>query len=165
MEYHGKHQVKRTGSYYERLLMVKKKSKFASKIHAYVVKRGTRTVHQRIWRNCFWTFRILLSKAFLKLNFLSNYHTMLVSANIMKTSTWSLQFLNNVLIWHRFFALFQSSDVNFVFKYNISLVWWEINSNYWISRVNQKKIKSSRKEYVMWMCFKFWPMKNIFRKL
>ena len=30
---------------------------------------------------------------------------------------------------------------------------------------NQKKIKSSRKEYVMWMCFKFWPMKNIFGKL
>ena len=32
-------------------------------------------------------------------------------------------------------------------------------------RVNQKKIKSSRKEYVMWTCFKFWPMKNIFWKL
>ena len=29
----------------------------------------------------------------------------------------------------------------------------------------QEKIKSSRKEYVMWTCFKFWPMKNIFRKL
>ena len=26
-------------------------------------------------------------------------------------------------------------------------------------------IKSSRKEYVMWTCFKFWLMKNIFRKL
>ena len=34
-----------------------------------------------------------------------------------------------------------------------------------ISRVNQKKIKSSRKEYVMWTCFKFWPMKSILRKL
>ena len=33
------------------------------------------------------------------------------------------------------------------------------------TRVNQKKSKSSRKEYVMWMCFKFWPIKNIFRKL
>ena len=32
-------------------------------------------------------------------------------------------------------------------------------------QVNQKKIKSSRKAYVMWRCFKFWPMKNIFRKL
>ena len=44
------------------------------------------------------------------------------------------------------------------FVYNISWVWWEINSK-------KKKIKSSRKEYVMWRCFKFWPMKNIFRKL
>ena len=29
----------------------------------------------------------------------------------------------------------------------------------------QKKIKISRKEHTMWTCFKFWPMKNIFRKL
>ena len=34
-----------------------------------------------------------------------------------------------------------------------------------VSSVNQKKIKSSRKEYVMWTYFKFWPMKNIFQKL
>ena len=34
-----------------------------------------------------------------------------------------------------------------------------------VSSVNQKKIKSSRKEYVMWTYFKFWPMKSIFRKL
>ena len=40
---------------------------------------------------------------------------------------------------------------------NISLVWWEINSKHWIPRVNQQKIKSSRKEYVMWTCFKFCP--------
>ena len=31
--------------------------------------------------------------------------------------------------------------------------------------VDKNKIKSSRKEYVMWKCFEFWPMKNIFRKL
>ena len=30
---------------------------------------------------------------------------------------------------------------------------------------NQKKIKSLRKEYVMWTCFEFWPMKNSFWKL
>ena len=30
---------------------------------------------------------------------------------------------------------------------------------------NQNKVKSSRKEYVMRTCFKFWPMKNIFQKL
>ena len=29
--------------------------------------------------------------------------------------------------------------------------------------VNQKKIKSSKKEYAMWTCFKFWQMKNISR--
>ena len=29
-----------------------------------------------------------------------------------------------------------------------------------ISRANQKKIKSSRKEYVMWTCVKFWPIKT-----
>ena len=52
----------------------------------------------------------------------------------------------------------------FIFTYNVSLVWWEINSKNYISRINQKKMKSSRK-YVMWTCFKFWPMKNIFRKL
>ena len=31
------------------------------------------------------------------------------------------------------------------------------------TRVNQKEIKSLRKEYVMGTCFKFWPMKNISR--
>ena len=34
-----------------------------------------------------------------------------------------------------------------------------------VRRVNRKKIKSLRKEYVMWMCFKFWPINSIFRKL
>ena len=33
------------------------------------------------------------------------------------------------------------------------------------TRFNQEKIKSLRKEYAMWTCFKFWPMKNIFRKI
>ena len=43
---------------------------------------------------------------------------------------------------------------------------WKINSKHKIStRVNQKKNKSSRKGYIMWKCFKFWPMENIFRKL
>ena len=32
------------------------------------------------------------------------------------------------------------------------------------TRVDKKMIKSSRKEYVIETCFKFWPMKNIFRK-
>ena len=55
--------------------------------------------------------------------------------------------------------------MKFVFTYNTSLMWWEEKFKHLISRVNQKKIKSSRKEYVTWTCFKFWPMKNIFRKL
>ena len=43
---------------------------------------------------------------------------------------------------------------------------WDINSKHYISaRVNQKKIKSSRNYYLMWTCSKFWPTKNIFRKL
>ena len=33
------------------------------------------------------------------------------------------------------------------------------------TRVDKKKIKSSRKEYVIRICFKLWPMKNIFWKL
>ena len=40
------------------------------------------------------------------------------------------------------------------------------NSNQWICTwVNQRKIRSSRKEDVMWTYFKFWPIKNIFQKL
>ena len=62
------------------------------------------------------------------------------STSILETSWW--------LVFHDWFPM------KFVFTYNISLVWWEINSK-------QKKIKSSRKAYVMWTCFKFWPMKTI----
>ena len=53
--------------------------------------------------------------------------------------------------------------LDFVFRYNSSVLWWKINSKQSISTwVNQKKIESSKKEYVMWTWFKFWPMKNIF---
>ena len=50
---------------------------------------------------------------------------------------------------------------------NISLAWCvRINSKHWMStRVNQKKIKRSIKEYIMWTCFKLWPTKTILRKL
>ena len=53
------------------------------------------------------------------------------------------------LVFHDWFP------IKLVVTYNISLVWWE----------TPKEDQSSRKEYVMWMCFKFWPIKNIFRKL
>ena len=49
-----------------------------------------------------------------------------------------------VFLVHNWFPM------KFVFRYHISWVWWEI---------------TFRKEYVMWMCFKFWPMKNLFKKL
>ena len=39
---------------------------------------------------------------------------------------------------------------------------WTSNTKY--LELIQKKIKSSRKEYIMWTCFKFWPMKSIFQK-
>ena len=46
-------------------------------------------------------------------------------------------------------------------------VWWSEKLNFkqkLSARVNQKVIKSSWKECFTWMCFKFWPIKNIFRK-
>ena len=65
-----------------------------------------------------------------------------------------------LLLFHDWFSL------EFVFRYNIFAICWEINSKQSIcTGVKQKKIKSSRNEYVMWTCFKFWPIKNIFRKL
>ena len=33
------------------------------------------------------------------------------------------------------------------------------------AKTNQKKIKRLRKEYAMWTCFNFWPIKNTLRKL
>ena len=65
------------------------------------------------------------------------------STSVLQTSSW--------LIFLDWFPM------KFVFTYNISLVCREINSK-------QKKIKSSRKEYVMWTCFKFWPMWKHFPK-
>ena len=55
-----------------------------------------------------------------------------------------------------------------VFVHSHTIFLWHsekytLNTKY--PRVNQKKIKSSRNEYVIWTCFKFWPMKNILRKL
>ena len=51
-----------------------------------------------------------------------------------------------------------------VFRYKISVMWWEINSKQSIStRVNQKKIKSSRKKYVMWTWFKLWQVEKPMR--
>ena len=54
------------------------------------------------------------------------------------------------------------------FIYNISLAWWEIKAKPQISSTaNQKKIKSSRGEYVMERALNFdqWKTKTIFWKL
>ena len=52
--------------------------------------------------------------------------------------------------------------------------WWLVFHDWWlvshevcihIQYFFGQKIKSSTKEYAMWTCFKFWPMKSIFSKL
>ena len=51
------------------------------------------------------------------------------------------------------------------YVYLIDAVRWESNFIQKMSaRVHQKKIKSSTNEWVKWKRFKFWLMKNIFRK-
>ena len=62
--------------------------------------------------------------------------------------------------WKCFSLFHYWFPLDFALRYNISVMWWEINSKQSLSTwVNQKKIKSSRKEYVMWTWFKFWPMR------
>ena len=73
--------------------------------------------------------------------------------------SWKKQ-VKMLAFFHEWFHL------EFIFRYNISVMWWEMNFKQLISTWdNQKKLKCSRKECVMWPWFKFWPMKNIFRKL
>ena len=67
--------------------------------------------------------------------------------------------------WKCLFFFHDWLPLDFVFRYNISVMQWEINSKQSVSTwVNLKKIKSSRKKDVMWTWFKFWPMKIISRK-
>ena len=67
--------------------------------------------------------------------------------------------------WYISWVFFHNClPLEFLFTYDISLMgrmWWEISI---YTRADKKKIKSSKKEYVTGTCFKFWPMKNIFRK-
>ena len=64
---------------------------------------------------------------------------------IIKTEFLNIKIRNK---WKCLFLLHGWFPSEFVFIYNISLMWWEINSKqyYW---VNRKKIKSLRKEYVI----------------
>ena len=68
-------------------------------------------------------------------------------------------------LFHDWFLLEHGTCLEFVFIFNISLMYKYLLE--WIMElwVNQKKIKTSRKKYVMSTCFKFWPMESIFRKL
>ena len=53
----------------------------------------------------------------------------------------------------------------YLHKYLFDVVRNKLQNNKYLTRVDKKKIKSSRKENVITMCFTFWPMKNIFQKL
>ena len=61
--------------------------------------------------------------------------------------------------------VFISWLVSFYTQYFFDVVRNKLQTISIYTRVNKKKIKCSRKEYVMWSCFKFWPMKKIFQKL
>ena len=62
----------------------------------------------------------------------------------------------SLFLFHDWFPL------EFVFTYNIfsDVMRNKLQTISIYTKVNKKKIKNSRKEYVMWTCFKFWPMKN-----
>ena len=53
----------------------------------------------------------------------------------------------------------------YLLKYFFDLVRNKLGTITIYTRSDKKKIKSWRKEYVIRMCFKFWQMKIIFRKL
>ena len=79
--------------------------------------------------------------------------------------------LRNIKIYHKKFWFYIKNQI---FSTSISETKFMIGGSRLVSHevyinaqyfFKQKKIKSSRREYVMWTCFKFWPIKNIFRKL
>ena len=115
---------------------------------------------------CWSLFLILSIAKFLSKPILKNIYKRL----LLKICSWNwekLKFIHKD-VW---FYIKKTGflNINIRNKFMTGISWLvsheEINSNYEISRVNQKKIKRSRKEYVKWTCFKFWPMKNIFRKI
>ena len=118
----------------------------------------------------------------------SNLH--LSSALISRNITYPEKFLATCLNWKNLEIVFFSSSLKIHWFFNIN-IWdkrkWISTCFYFIvyflwskylriyvgsgkpdfkqkisPRVNQKKIKSSSKEYIT---FEFWPMKNIFQKL
>ena len=50
----------------------------------------------------------------------------------------------------------------FLHKYFFDVVRNKLQTINIYTRINKKKIKNLRKEYIIRTCFKFWPMKNIF---
>ena len=69
-------------------------------------------------------------------------------------------------MWHRWnvylFAFVLSSELRAIFLWCSEKSYRKLGI---FTRVNQKKTKPLWKECVTWTCFKFWSMKNIFRKL
>ena len=64
-----------------------------------------------------------------------------------------------------FISLLISVGVCIYIKYFFNVVGNKLQTINIYAKVNKKKIKSSRKEYVIRPCFKFWPIRNIFWKL
>ena len=150
----------------------------------FLLPPGIKGLTGQIWNHLCWSLSLIQNIAkFLKGPILKNICEglrlkMCLLMKLRKTKKYSSgvfnftfreQFFSTSISENKWKYLFLFHDwfpMKFVFTYNLSLVWLEINCKHQIStRVNQKKIKSSRKEYVMWTCFKFWPMKSIFRKL
>ena len=106
---------------------------------------------------CCGLFLILSIAKFLRKPILKNICERL----LLKTHSWNWEklkfihkdfyfYIKNSFFWTSIWVTSSWLVFHDWFLMKISLVRWEINFNYEIFRVNQKKIKSSRKEYVMW---------------
>ena len=101
---------------------------------------------------CWSPFLILSIAKFLRAPILKNICEQL----LLKMCSWNWETLKLII-----------RSFNFRNKFMIGISWLVFHEAYIDIQYffKQKKIKSSRKEYFMWTCFKFWPMNNIFWKL
>ena len=113
---------------------------------------------------CWSPFFILSISKFLRAPILKNICERL----LLKMCPWNSETLKFIIRSFNFtFKKTGFFNINMRIKFMIDISWLfsheiYIDIQYFFK---QKKIKSSRKEYLMWTCFKFWLMKNIFRKL
>ena len=89
--------------------------------------------------------------------------------NIQSVKTWILQhhYLSQLKMYFSLVLFHRVFYFEYVFTY-IALMQWGEKANFkqkTTARVHQKKIKYSPIKCVVWKHFKFWPIKNIFRKL